>query len=62
MSVLVRRMRDDEAQVFLEIHGRSIRGLAAQHYPADVIEAWAAPVTDESIRGFLERTPTTRVA
>lgn len=48
-------MRDDEARTFLEIHGRSVRGLAAQHYPAGVIEAWAGPVpvTDKGIQHFL---------
>ena len=47
-------LRDDDARLFLEIHRRSIRGLAAQHYPADIIDAWAGSVTDESIRRFLE--------
>ena len=48
-------MRDDEARTFLEIHGRSVRGLPAAHYPADVIAAWAGPVpiTDNTVRGFL---------
>jgi putative acetyltransferase len=56
MSVVVRSMRDDEARTFLEIHGRSIRGLAGAHYPANVIAAWAgpAPITENSIRGFLK--------
>ncbi|MGH9253542.1 MAG: GNAT family N-acetyltransferase [Vicinamibacterales bacterium] len=54
MSVVVRPMRDDEAQLFLHIHGRSIRGLAAQHYPADVIEAWTVPVTEETVCGLLK--------
>jgi hypothetical protein len=55
MSVMVRPMRDDEARTFLEIHGRSVRGLATQHYPADVIAAWAGPVpiSDNTVRGFL---------
>jgi putative acetyltransferase len=55
MSVVVRPMRADEARTFLEIHGRSVRGLAAAHYPADVIAAWAgpAPVTENAVRGFL---------
>src|SRR5262245_21078739 len=44
MSVVVRPMHDDEARTFLEIHGRSVRGLTAQHYPADVIAAWAGAV------------------
>ena len=49
-------MRDDEARTFLEIHGRSVRGLAAQHYPADVIAAWGAPahISDEAVRRFLK--------
>ena len=48
-------MRDEEARLFLEIHGRSIRGLAAEHYPEDVIAAWAGPtsVSDEAVRRFL---------
>jgi putative acetyltransferase len=54
MAVVVRPMRDDEGRLFLEIHGRSVRGLAAQHYPPDIIEAWAAPVTEASVRGFLK--------
>ena len=55
MSVVVRPMRADEGRLFLEIHGRSIRGLAVQTYPADVIAAWAGPavVSDEAVRGFL---------
>jgi putative acetyltransferase len=58
MSVIVRPMRDDEARTFLEIHGRSIRGLALAHYPADVIAAWAGPVTatDNAVRNFLKNT------
>ena len=49
-------MRDDEARTFLEIHGRSVRGLPAQHYPPDIIDAWAGnvPVTDNAVRGFLK--------
>jgi putative acetyltransferase len=49
-------MRDDEARTFLEIHGRSVRGLAAEHYSAEVMAAWAGPaaVTDEGVRHFLK--------
>ena len=49
-------MRGEEARLFLEIHGRSIRGLAGDHYPGDVIAAWAgplAPISDEAVRRFL---------
>src|SRR5262245_7740706 len=56
MSVVVRLMHDDEERLFLEIHRRSVRGLATQHYPAQVIDAWAGPtaVSDEGVRHFLK--------
>lgn len=47
-------MRPDEARTFLEIHARSIRGLAANHYSPEVIDGWAAQITDESIQRFLK--------
>jgi putative acetyltransferase len=40
--------------MFLEIHSRSIWGLASAHYSPEVIEAWSAPITDERLRRFLE--------
>ena len=50
MAVTVRPLRDDEARLYLEIHERAIRGLAAKHYsPAD-IAGWVVPTTDESLR------------
>jgi putative acetyltransferase len=53
MSVVVRLMRDEEAKAFLEIQRASVRGLAADHYPASLIEAWAPlPVTDTAIAFF----------
>jgi putative acetyltransferase len=55
MPVLVRPMQAHEARRFLEIHHDSVRGLAANHYPASVIEAWAPqPVTDERLQRFLQ--------
>jgi putative acetyltransferase len=54
MLVTVRNMRSDEGGTFLEIHNRSIRGLAAQHYPPDVIGTWVVPVTEENVRSFLK--------
>ena len=53
MPITVRPFRESEAATFLDIHRRSVRGLAAQHYPTEVIEAWVVPATDENIRGFL---------
>jgi putative acetyltransferase len=54
MAVVVRPMLADEARAFLDIHARSVRGLAASHYPPAVIDAWVVPATDESVRRFLE--------
>jgi putative acetyltransferase len=54
MAVVVRPMLAEEARTFLEIHTRSIHGLAAPHYPPEVIEAWVVPVTEATIRGLLE--------
>jgi hypothetical protein len=39
----VRRLRPDEARVYLEIVNRAILGLAVSHYPPDAIEGWASP-------------------
>ena len=52
MAVLVRPLRLGEERTFLEIHGRSVRGLASTHYPPEVLESWAARTTDESVRRF----------
>jgi GNAT superfamily N-acetyltransferase len=54
MAITIRALRPGEARTFLQIHARSIRGLAAGHYPADVIEAWTVPLTDESVRAFID--------
>ena len=54
MAATVRPLRVDEARTFLQIHSRSIRGLAAGHYPREVIEAWTVPLTEETLRGFLD--------
>ena len=46
-------MRRSEARVFLEIHHAAVRGLAADDYPALVVEAWAPPITDQVLDRFL---------
>ena len=50
MAVTVRPLRDDEARLYLEIHERAIRGLAAEHYSPDDIAGWVVPTTDENLR------------
>jgi putative acetyltransferase len=52
--ITVRQMRPDEGGTFLELHSRAIRGLAAAHYPPEVISTWATPVTEATIGRFLE--------
>ena len=53
-AISVRLLRPDEGRTFLDIHARSIRGLAAAHYTPDVIEAWTVPMTEDNLRSFLE--------
>ena len=50
MAVTVRPLRDDEIPLYLEIHERAVRGLAASHYSRDDIEGWVVPATDENLR------------
>src|SRR5688572_26915991 len=47
MPVVVRPLRLTEAPTFFQIHHRSVRGLAAAHYPPRVIEAWTGPLNEE---------------
>jgi len=53
MSVTIREMRPEDARRFLEIHHAAVRGIAAVDYSTSVVEAWARPITDEVIEGFL---------
>jgi putative acetyltransferase len=53
MAIRVHEMLPPEARLFLEIHHAAVRGLAANDYPASVIDAWAQPITDEAIERFL---------
>lgn len=50
----VRDMRREEARTFLEVHHKSVRGLAAGDYPQSVIDDWAPlPITDRDVHAFL---------
>jgi putative acetyltransferase len=53
MSLTIREMRPQDARSFLEIHHAAVRGLAATDYPSSVVEAWAPPITDQSVERFL---------
>jgi putative acetyltransferase len=53
MPIVVRPLRADEGRTYLEIVNGAIRGLAADHYPFDIIEDWVVPVTDESVRELM---------
>jgi putative acetyltransferase len=50
MPVLIREMRCEDAQTFLEVQRAAVRGIAAKDYTPDVIDAWAPiPVTEKQI-------------
>lgn len=54
MTITVRKMRDDDARPFLEVHHAAVRGIAAKDYPQAVIEGWAPlPITEKGIAGIL---------
>ena len=50
----VRRATRDDTRAYIDIHHRSVRGLASGHYGAEVIDAWARPFSTEDLRD-LER-------
>jgi len=54
MGITVRPLRSNEGRMFLDIHTRSIRGLAAGYYTPEVIDAWVVPMTENNVRSFLE--------
>ena len=39
--------------MFLELHAQSVRGLAAGHYPPEVIDAWCVAPTDENLANLI---------
>ena len=53
MSITVRPLGPDEGRLFLELHGASIRGLAAAAYPPEVIEAWQIRPTEGAVEALM---------
>ena len=54
MTLLVRNMRDGDAQAFLAVHHTAVRALAAHDYAPEVIEAWAPlPITPAAVAGVV---------
>jgi len=50
MDIVIREMRPEDARAFLEIHHAAVRGVAANDYPPEVIDAWApAQLTDKAV-------------
>jgi putative acetyltransferase len=47
-------MRTGEERQFLEIHSRSVRGLASGFYPQAVIDGWAGGTSDAQVQKFSE--------
>ena len=57
MDIVIRDMRPEDARAFLEIHRAAVRGVAANDYPPEVIDAWApAQETDEAV-AFVRANP-----
>lgn len=54
MPVAIRELRHGEERLFLELHAQSIRGLAAGHYPPEVIDAWCVPPTEDNLASFIK--------
>ena len=54
MTIVVRPMRAGEERTFLEIHSRSVRGLAIGFYPQAVIDGWAGGASDAQVQKFGE--------
>jgi putative acetyltransferase len=54
--ITVRPLRDEELGIYLEIHGRAIRGLASSHYAPEIIEGWTVAVNDHTL-AELRRNP-----
>ena len=52
--IAIRLIRADEGHTFLDIQSRSVRGLAIDAYPPDVIAAWAQSPTPENLRRLAE--------
>jgi len=50
--ITIREVRRGEERLFLELHARSVRALAAGHYPPDVIEAWCVPASSRNVAAF----------
>jgi putative acetyltransferase len=53
MVLTVRPLGADEGRLYLRIVNRAIRGLAAAHYPPDIIDGWVVPVNDETVRDLM---------
>ena len=58
--IVIRPLRDEELGLYLEIHGRAVRGLAAGHYPPAIIEGWCVPATEATL-AELQRNPDNEV-
>ena len=50
--LVIRPASHHDSREFLDIHHRSVHGLAVRHYTPDIIKAWAPPVSDDDVRNF----------
>lgn len=52
----VRPCLPEDADRVLNVHRSAICGTAAPHYPDEVIQEWASPITSEKIKAFADST------
>lgn len=54
MRVDIRELRRGEERLFLDVHAQSIRGLATDYYPPEVIDAWCVPANEDTVTAFMK--------
>lgn len=50
--IVVRRMRPDEARIYLDVVNSAIRGLAGSDYSPEAIAGWLVPMDDSTLADF----------
>lgn len=49
VAITVRPYQPGDERVVAEVHYAAVHGLAGEHYPADLLDEWSVPVTDERV-------------
>lgn len=49
VDVVVRRYLPGDDKAIAEVHREAVHGLAAKHYPQELLDDWSPPVTEERV-------------